>query len=256
MGSEVDWGDEQTDKEMKADDVERYKASDKRKDLIRIVSKPIKYYSHSLPQIPWYCNCAKVEGRCLLCERQMGRGVKIGCVIVHIAEKPANGKGKYTKVGTCKVWLFGKDKWNTLSGIMDDYSKGDKGWLKKQDLIVTCNEEQFQDLDIRPTLTKTQATKDMMSNFAGAVKKLEWYTAPADLNRQKEILGIDVSEGDEDIEVEESVDDVPFDVPGEGDNEIADAEFETVEEKGREPGSDDVEDILDEIDSNGAGSVG
>jgi len=139
MGDEILWGDDDTDKEMNADDVERYKASAKKKDLIRIVSNPIKYYSHSLDKPPYYVNCAKIKGRCILCEREIQRGIKIGCVVIHIADKSMSGRGKFEKVGTCKVWLFGKDKWKTLTGIIDDYAQGDANWLKKQDLIVTCS---------------------------------------------------------------------------------------------------------------------
>jgi len=253
MVEEVDWGDEETSQELSASDVERYKASEKKKDLIRIVSKPVKYYSHSLDAPPYYCNCSKAEGRCILCEQKIPRTVKIGCVVVHIADKPVAGRGKYEQVGTCKTWLFGKDKWNTLCGIMDDYAKGEKGWLKKQDLIITCTDEQFQKLDIRPTLQESQAKKDMMHNFEPAKKQLEFYSKPSDLNRQKEVLGIDDVE---DVEIDDSVDvsiddgddDVPFDVP------------EAEESEERQPGEDDVpegkdevDDILDDIDSNGIG---
>jgi hypothetical protein len=86
MAPQTEWGDPETGKEMSTD-ITRYKAKEGRRDIIRILSKPEKYRVHTLPPPAYYCNCSKIQGKCILCERGIDSAVKVACIIVLLASK-------------------------------------------------------------------------------------------------------------------------------------------------------------------------
>lgn len=191
MGKETDWGGDRM--ETGFSEVDRYKGRRGFKDLITIISKPVRFFSHRVEQQPM--TCGKPEGtRCLACEENYDRKEKRGCLIVHIAER-ADGKQKYTEVGVVKVWLFGGDKWNQFCDHMDTYEQLQKKNMIGCDFFVSCDNskdaEQFQKLNILPTLKASKLnkqTKYMLDNLEDAKKKLDWYTSAPDVEKQREII--------------------------------------------------------------------
>jgi len=258
MSRETDWGDPDTSKEF-GTDAQRYRGREKFKDVIRIITKPIKYFTHSVKEKKLFVNCSKVEGRCLFCDENYDRALKIGCVVVHIAEREVNkNTGNYSEVGEAKVWLFGKDKWKSLSGIIEDYEQIKNDSIQKHDLIVTCDDETFQKIELRPTLVKSKVRKDMLVSYPAVKKQLEYFTSPTSLEKQKEILGgapitnHDTIETENAISIEESLD-IPDEL-SEGDRAIRKSLNEHEKEDKKEKG-DTVEDILDELDMDIEGGV-
>jgi hypothetical protein len=187
MSEEINFGDRNTTDEFGVD-IARYKAANNMKDIICIISNPIKFYQHRFDFPPSIANCGKSKGKCLFCERGYDRGIRIACIVVHLAEKKDNPDAKYKEVGELKVWIFGKDKWTTLNGILDDYPQIRQDGFKKHDLIVSCKDETFQKLEIRPTLKPSMITKEMLARYKDAKKQLEWFITPCSLERQKELL--------------------------------------------------------------------
>lgn len=246
MGVEKEWGSEEVTEDF-GKDVERYRGNEKRKDLVRIITDPVEYFTHSLDFSPGIINCAKIEkGRCLGCDRGIKRDVKIGCVVVHIQARNAdNPNSKWSLVGECKVWLFGKDKWKSLCGIKNDYQKIKD--LKKEDLIITCLDEQFQKLEIRPTLEKSRVTKAMVEGYEDAKEKLEWFTQAPDMNRQKEVFGVQGGSG-EDLGNTAEQQDTKSKMSQRAE-EIASEPAEPASENGStdSDGDGDVDDILGEL---------
>lgn len=243
MGKEVDFDDDDLEKNMESDDIERYSAKEGRKDLIRILTKPIMYFIHTMDRKPYYCNCGKDDGKqgqCLLCDRDISLTVKIGVVICHIASKGRRDK-KYQSVGGCKVWLFGKDKYKSLRSMIEDYADGDPAWLLKQDLFIDCKEEKFQDLDIRHTGKESKVNKetagDLCYNFKKAKEQLKWFTKASELKYQKKALGMDADDTDD-------VDDIT-DVDPDPVDDIDDSMASNPEEP---ISGDGVDDILDKMD--------
>lgn len=188
------WDDPDIDKEMK-NKFEKYAAKENNEDIIRIISKPRKYYVHRMPAPTFYCTCGK-PNQCLLCEREYDRIVRVGCLIVHLAQKPVRGDDAYRTIGEIKVWLFGPDKWNSLQRIKNKYKQIKADGLTKHDFYITCEDEQFQRIEILPTFEPSRLTKEMLVDAKKAMEKLEWYTQPSDMNRQKTVLGETVDDED------------------------------------------------------------
>ena len=238
MAQETDWGDPQTTKDF-GEDVQRYRGRDKMKDIIRIITAPVKYFTHTVNRT--FANCSKVEGRCLLCEKGIDRSVKVGCLIVHVAEKHKDKPSEsFHAIGEVKVWLFGKDKWLTLCGIMEDYDQIREKGMTKIDLFITCDDAEFQKLEIRPTMKKSLVKKEMLSGYEGGKKQLKWFTSPADMDRQKEVLGI---EGDETPQEEGE----EIDLDG-GSDDPVDAESSSIEEHMDKIEKEEAGSSVDEVD--------
>jgi len=205
MGKEVELGDKAVNDALDTG-VKRYKGRDDYKDLIRIVGGIQMYELHNWKDGErWqYVNCSKEElKKCLVCDemvdnKDIKRQAKFGAIIIHIAEKYK--KGEWQTIGECKVWLFGGDKYRTLSGIKEDVLGSDTQ-IQDKDLIINCTDKKLQELIINPSPHDTKATKDMASNLEDAKDKLAFFTDPASIKKQKEALGI---EGDAEVDDEES----------------------------------------------------
>lgn len=247
MGQEIDWNDKETEKEMRTDNIERYTAEDDRLDLVRILTVPVKYFVHIIDRT--YCNCGKADGKkgqCILCDRDIDRAVKVGVVIVHIASKTSKDK-KWQVVGTCKVWLFGRDKMKSIRKLLNKHADGvPEEWLKKQDLFIDCVKQQFQELEIewthKPSRINKNNAKKYCANFKKAKEQLEWFTRSSDKNRQKKVLGMDV---DEDANAIDDINDDPIDVDID-DSMAVNPEPESKSKS--EPEADEVDDLLKEMD--------
>jgi len=187
MAEEISFGDKNTTDEF-GTNISRYKAVKGAKDIIRIISQPVKFYQHALDFFPKIANCGKTAGKCIFCEKNYDRNIRVACIIVHLAEKKDSPDSKYREVGELKVWIFGGDKWKTLNGILDDYPEIKKNGFNKHDLIISCIDADFQKLEIRPTMKEGMLKKEMLVKYKEAKKQLDWYVAPCSIERQNEIL--------------------------------------------------------------------
>lgn len=227
------WGDRGVTNGFEGENVDRFRVEEGKKDLIRIISDPIRYYSHSLKVPPYYITCRKEEGECPACNAGISRKQRIGCLIVHIGRKDAIGGGDFQRVGQVKPWLFAKDRWFDIVDIIDNNPQlRAEGALKKTDLIVTCKEEQFQDMRISPTLQPSKMKKDMLTNLQEAKDKLDFYTSGMPVDKQLEALGGEGQNGDmeslSEIADEAPADDVPFDVPEESTDDATENEIDDI----------------------------
>lgn len=215
----MSWNSKDVSEGFEADRVDRFRVEDGYKDLIRIISDPVRYYSHTLNRKPYYITCRKSEGNCPACNEGLPRKQRVGCLVAHIGRKPVRGGGEFKRVGVIKPWLFAKDRWFDIQDIMDNNPNLRKdGAIKKVDLIVTCKDEEFQDMRISPTGVKSKFTKDMAGNLAEAKDQLDFYTSGMPEKNQNEALGLEGGSGGtmdtlSDVAVDSGDDYVPFDVP-------------------------------------------
>jgi len=243
------WGEDEVSSGFDGENVERFRVEDGKKDLIRIISDPVRYYSHSMKVPPYYITCRKEEGECPACNEGITRKQRVGCLIIHIGRKNARVGGEFQRIGLVKPWLFAKDRWYDIMDIMDnDPSLKKKGALKKIDLIVTCKDEQFQDMRISQTGQPSKMTKDMAGNLQEAKDQLDFYTSGMPTEKQLEVLGKDAEDSEveslADIDVGDD-DDVPFDVPI-----LDDSDDETEEVVEEESTDDEVDDIMAELEED------
>lgn len=184
MAEETDWGNKGVSDDFETRS-QKYAGRQDFTDLIRIVSKPKKFYTHNQNKPPYGINCNKANGRCPACEievdgKKLKRVQKIGCLVVHIGQKHTEAE-KFKKVGKVKPWVFGADKWNRLCALIDNYAVIRKEGLQKHDLMVSLKEqtkdaEQYQKLNIDATFEDSKARTDMLENKDDAGESLDWLT--------------------------------------------------------------------------------
>ncbi len=184
------WGDDDVTGTFEDENVKRFRVEKGKKDLVRIITDPIRYFSHVIKHSPFYITCRREEGECPACNAGIARKQRVGCLLVHIARKEIRGGGEWIPVGLVKPWMFAKDRWYDLTDIKDENPTLKKeGAIKKVDFILTCKDPVFQDMRISLSQDKSQMTKGMLENVAEAKAKLNFYTSPMDYDKQMEALG-------------------------------------------------------------------
>jgi len=245
----MSWNDDKVSGGFEGENVERFRVEDGQKDLIRIISDPVRYYSHSMDRKPYYITCRKEQGNCPACNEGLPRKQRVGCLIVHIGRKATHGGGEFKRVGLVKPWLFAKDRWFDIQDIMDnDPALRKDGAIKKIDLVVTCKGEQFQDMRISPTGQKSKFKKDMAQNLQEAKDQLDFYTTGMSEEKQNEALGREGFDDEGEMETlsDTAEDDVPFDVPEVNEADLDDIAVDDIPEDEEELDSD-VEDIMADL---------
>lgn len=238
MARETSWDDEEIYKQSSGERLERYKADQKRRDVIRVISSPYQFGMHWLQTKGYYVNCGIDEdgaGTCLVCNDTDEDGkpripvsVKFGCLVVHIASK--KGKGDWESIQEIKFWGFGRDKYKALFELREDH-----GDIRKLDLIVACVDSQMQKLNISPTGKDTKVDAEAVKpQIENGKKWLKIYIQTPTLEEQKRALGDD---GDFDFGANKSDDE---DGPSDS---ATDEPTDSIE--------DEVDGILDGIDGIG-----
>ncbi len=242
MVREIGWEDEEAAKRDYGD-VDRYRAEENKRDKIRILTTCWAYVTHWLydrGKKGFYNNCgldSDGNGKCLFCEAteekdgktvpKYKREEKYACVVLHIAEKKAGGD--WTELQKVKVWYLGKDKYADIKGLKEDF-----GDVRKIDLLVTCKDEQFQDLTLTPTGKPSEASKEAVkAHFKDMQERMMKDLDPTPLEEQEKSLGLRES------------DDFPH-----GENETGDEAGAAAAEAEAAAGgdvSDEVDNLLDDL---------
>jgi hypothetical protein len=195
MARPVDYGDPEELKKGGGNFIGRYKAEANRKDRIRIISSCYAYKVHWIQESGRYCLCGRDDdgqGTCIVCDEKDGAGApkyppteKYGTLIVWVGKWDDHTKD-WANVQQTLFWGFGNDKYKTLSDIAEEI-----GDLKQRDLIITCKDTQFQDLNIRTAADDTRVDKETLrAQLPNAKRCFEIYMSPPTLEKQKEALGI------------------------------------------------------------------
>ncbi len=238
MSKEVGWDSDETYKRSQSGDrINRYRAEQGRRDVIRILAKngPHEHGMHWLGNR--YVNCGldhNGDGTCLTCDEKDDDGnpkypvqAKFGCLVMLIKSKTGR---EWKSVQEVMYWGFGGDKYRALFELREDY-----GDLTQIDLIVSCTDSQMQKLNFSPTNSESEIDVDALKEqIENAKKWLLLYVRPSTVEQQKKALGYEDAEVEREVERKLDLDDEEDAPQGSDDS-------------GADPEKDEVESIVDEI---------
>lgn len=186
MSQETGWGDPSVSDGFN-NKSERFKSRPGWDDLIRIITNPVKYYSHFVKTQKQYVTCSKSTGQCLGCDRGIERKMSVACLVIHIGQKPFGWKGEYEAIGKVKAWLVNGGEWNAICNMLDANAQVRNDGVLKHDLIIGRKDEKAYPV-CSPTLQATRATQAMTDNLQDAKATLEFFSSPTPADRQAKIL--------------------------------------------------------------------
>lgn len=186
MSQEIGWGDKDVSDGFN-NKSERFKSRPGWDDLIRVITNPIKYYSHFVKSKMIYITCSKSIGQCLGCERGVERKMSVACLVVHIGQRPFGWRGEYEAVGKAKAWLVNGGEWNAICDMLDANAKVRVDGVLKHDFIIGRKDERAYPT-CSPTLQETRVTQAMVENLQDAKATLNFFLSPTPADRQAKIL--------------------------------------------------------------------
>lgn len=155
------------DKSVELSLFERYKGKEDQTDRIVVVSKALlRGNSHWFNNRTFRCLTENPEKPAICCEKLGAPTQKFAMVVFHYTADKAGEITDSTKCqGVLKIWLLTESRYQELSGIHKQWPLLDGGFDRPQhDLLITCTEEQYQRMTIKPTATAHWKSKDTWYN--------------------------------------------------------------------------------------------
>ena len=206
MPREIDWDDDSIKSKSNTDFSERnFSLEAGREDQIKIISNPIIFKRHWIPENRRYVTCTETAN-CPACLRGYEQNEAFACTLVHIAAK----KGKTVqKIGLTKVWVFGDSKkYEQIKEMKRNYAPD--GDLRKLEIRVTCTETGFQKIGgVYPVIdaSKKLFDKTMIDDVKENKDLLQKFVKPrgnADIEKALEAIPTSGPAAAEDVLEEET----------------------------------------------------
>ena len=191
MPKEIDWDDDSVKGSSRTEFSERnFSLEAGREDRIKIISNPMVFKRHWIPENRKYVTCTEVDS-CPACKRGYEQNEAFAVLVVHIAAT----KGKVVqKIGLTKVWVFGDaGKYEQIREMKRNYAPD--GDLKKLELRITCTDSGFQKLGgMYPVMdaTKKLMDKSMIDDVKANKDLIQKFIKPrsaADIEKTLESSG-------------------------------------------------------------------
>ena len=132
------------------------------KAVLRILGDPVIVRSHFVEETGRGFGCSMefsekrkaYAGKCPLCESGNRASERFAIKVLEVQ------RGQ-EKVGKYRLWTIGLERFQTLSGIVEESGKD----IKELDLIVGCTDAKYQKLTIIPATKRRECKPDADSDF-------------------------------------------------------------------------------------------